>query len=133
MMTLVLLEVSLMNLILGISWEIKWKVQALMDNNFIIAFLRNLQKLHILEQFICTGDPLHKDGVVDNPVREDSTFSRLVEIQAICSKNYKDVFANLRRFGYSDEETKKLPDDKICQQYSFLYLSIYMLIALQYD
>ena len=104
-----------------------------MDNNFIIAFLRNLQKLHILEQFICTGDPLHKDGVVDNPVREDSTFSRLVEIQAICSKNYKDVFANLRRFGYWDEETKKLPDDKICQQYSFLYLSIYMLIALQYD
>ena len=100
MMTLVLLEASLMNLILGISWEIKWKVQALMDNNFIIAFLRNLQKLHVLEQFICTGDPLHKGGVVDNPVREDSTFSRLVEIQAICSKNYKDVFANLRRFEY---------------------------------
>ena len=46
-MALVLLEVSLMNLILGISREIKWKVEALMDNIFILALLHILQKLLI--------------------------------------------------------------------------------------
>ena len=42
---LVLLEVSLMNLILGISRESKCKLEALMDNIFILAFLHILQRL----------------------------------------------------------------------------------------
>ena len=45
MRAVVLLEVSSMNLILGISKEIKWKVKALMDNIFILAFLHISQKL----------------------------------------------------------------------------------------
>ena len=44
---LVLPEVSLMNLIIGIYSEIKWKVEAL-QNVFILAFLPILQKLSIV-------------------------------------------------------------------------------------
>ena len=47
MMALVLFEASSMNLILGISKEIMWNVEALMDNIFILAFLHILQKLSI--------------------------------------------------------------------------------------
>ena len=47
-MALLFLEVSSMNLILGISKEIMWKVEALMDNIFILAFLHILQKLSII-------------------------------------------------------------------------------------
>ena len=43
----VLRKVSLINSILGISKEIKWKVEALIENIFIIAFLHILQKLPI--------------------------------------------------------------------------------------
>ena len=51
-------------------------------------------------QFICMWDPVHKEGVVDNHIPENSSFSWLVEIQTICSeisftfnwgKNYKNV------------------------------------------
>ena len=47
MMALVLLEVSSMDLILGISKEIKCKMEAFMDNISILAFLDILQKLSI--------------------------------------------------------------------------------------
>ena len=59
------------------------------------------EALHLSDQFICTWDALHKRGVVDNHIREDSSFSWLVEIQAICReifstfnwlKNYEDFF-----------------------------------------
>ena len=33
------------------------------------------EALHLSDQFICTWDPLHKGGVVDNDIREDSSFS----------------------------------------------------------
>ena len=47
---------------------------------------RLTEALHLSDQFICTWDPLHKGGVVDNHIREDSSFSWLVEIQTICSE-----------------------------------------------
>ena len=58
------------------------------------------EALHLSDQFICTWDPLHKGGVVDNHTREDSSFSWLVDIQAICreifstfnwGKNYQNL------------------------------------------
>ena len=33
------------------------------------------ESLHLLDLFVCTWDPLHKGGVVDNRIREDSSFS----------------------------------------------------------
>ena len=42
--------------------------------------------VHLSDQFISTQDPLHKEGVVDNHIRENSSFSLLVEIQTICSE-----------------------------------------------
>ena len=38
------------------------------------------ETLHLSDQFICTWDALHKGGVVVNHIREDSSFSWLVEI-----------------------------------------------------
>ena len=58
------------------------------------------EALHLSNQFICTWDPLHKGGVVDNHIRADSSFSWLVEIQTICreifstfnwGKNYQNL------------------------------------------
>ena len=49
MIALALLEVSSINLIRWISKEIKWKVDALMDNIFILAFQHILQKLSIFQ------------------------------------------------------------------------------------
>ena len=60
-MALALLKVLLMNFILRISKEVKWKVEASMDN--------------FLKQFICTWDPFHKGGIVDNHIRGESSFS----------------------------------------------------------
>ena len=31
--------------------------------------------LHFLKQFICTWDPFHKGGIVDNHIRGESSFS----------------------------------------------------------
>ena len=42
------------------------------------------EALLLLDQFIFTWDPLHKGGVLDNHIREDSSFSWLVQIQTIC-------------------------------------------------
>ena len=47
MMALALREVSLMNFILRISKEVKWRVEASMDNIFILEFLHILQELSI--------------------------------------------------------------------------------------
>ena len=52
------------------------------------------EALHFSDQFICTWDALHKDGVVDNHICEDSSFSWLVEIQTIC----REIFALTRHF-----------------------------------
>ena len=49
MIALALLEVSSINLIRWISKEIKWKVDALMDKIFILAFQHILQKLSIFQ------------------------------------------------------------------------------------
>ena len=113
-MVLVLLEVSLMKLILGISREIRWKMEALKDNSFILAFLYILQMLSIFRTNLFTWDPLHKRGVVDSHIREDPSFSWLVEIQTICrkiisacnlSKNYKNILQMCKDL---DIEMKKL-------------------------
>ena len=113
-MVLVLLEVSLMKLILGISREIKWKMEALKDNSFILAFLYILQMLSIFRTNSFTWDPLHKRGVVDSHIREDTSFSWLVKIQTICrkiistcnlSKNYKNILQMCKDL---DIEMKKL-------------------------
>ena len=80
------------------------------------------EALHLLDQFICTWDPLHKGGVVDNHIREDSSFSWLNPdnfLHSTEAKATKMIFANLRRFECPDEETNKLPDDKICLQCLF--------------
>ena len=42
--------------------------------------------VHFSDQFISTQDPLHKEGVVDNHICENSSFSLLVEIQTVCSE-----------------------------------------------
>ena len=113
-MVLVLLEVSLMKLILGISREIRWKMEALKDNSFILAFLYILQMLSIFRTNSFTWDPLHKRGVVDSHIREDTSFSWLVKIQTICrkiisacnlSKNYKNILQMCKDL---DIEMKKL-------------------------
>ena len=38
------------------------------------------EALHLSDQFICTWDLLHKGGVVDNQIPEDSSFSWLFEM-----------------------------------------------------
>ena len=42
------------------------------------------ETLQLSDQFIGTWDPLHKGGVEDKHIREDSSFFWLVEIQTIC-------------------------------------------------
>ena len=72
------------------------------------------EALHLLDQFICTWDPLHKGGVLNNHVREDSSFSWLVEIQTICreifstfkwGKNYESF---MQIYGDLNVQMKKL-------------------------
>ena len=46
------------------------------------------EALHLSDQFICMWNPRHKRGVVDNHIREDSSFSWLVKIQTICREIY---------------------------------------------
>ena len=55
------------------------------------------EALHFSDQFICTWDALHKDGVVDNHICEDSSFSWLVEIQTICKEIFSTIRAKLRK------------------------------------
>ena len=57
------------------------------------------EALHLSNQFICTWDPLHKGGVEDNHIREDSSFSWFVEIQTIC----REIFS-LFNWGKKSED-----------------------------
>ena len=47
------------------------------------------EALHLSNQSICTWDFLYKGGVVDNHIREDSSFPWLVEIQTI----WREIFS----------------------------------------
>ena len=77
------------------------------------------EALHLYDQFICTSDLLHKGGVEDNHIREDSSFSWLVEIQTICreifstfkwSKNYQNF---LQIFEDLNVQMKKLTNTQM--------------------
>ena len=68
---------------------------------------------------------------MDNHIREESSFSWLVEIQTSCGeilsifnwgKNYEIFFANLQRFGYRDEKTNKLPEEKFANSVHFVFV-----------
>ena len=45
-------------------------------------------QLQLPAQFKCTWDPLHKGGLVDAHIRDDPSFSWLVEIQSTCKEIY---------------------------------------------
>ena len=72
------------------------------------------EALHLLDQFICTWDPLHKGGVLDNHIREDSSFSWLVEIQTICRETFstfnwdKNYQSFMQIYGDLNVQMKKL-------------------------
>ena len=72
------------------------------------------EALHLLDQFICTWDPLHKVGVLDNHIREDSSFSWLVKIQTICRENFstfnwgKNYESFMQIYGDLNVQMKKL-------------------------
>ena len=72
------------------------------------------EALHLLDQFICTWDPLHKGGVLDNHIREDSSFSWLVEIQTICRETFstfnwgKNYESFMQIYGDLNVQMKKL-------------------------
>ena len=72
------------------SWDIQrdqLEDESFDQQFFHLSVLAHLTEVpHFLNQFISTRDPLHKGGVVDNHIREDSSFSWLVEIQTVCSK-----------------------------------------------
>ena len=56
---------------------------------FHLSVLAHLTEVpHLPDQFISTWDPLHKGVVVDNHIREDSSFSWLVEIQTVCNETF---------------------------------------------
>ena len=128
MMALVLVKVSLMNLVLKHQLE-----GGSFDRQYfhlsVPVYLT--ESLHLSDQYIFTWDPLHKGGVVDNHIREESSFSWLVEIQTSCGeilsifnwgKNYEIFFANLQRFGYRDEKTNKLPEEKFANSVHFVFV-----------
>ena len=68
---------------------------------FHLSITAHLTKaLDLPDQCFSTWDPLHNRGVVESHIREDHSFSWLVEIQTICceifstlnlGKNYKNV------------------------------------------
>ena len=72
------------------------------------------EALHLLDQFICTWDPHHKGGVLDNHIREDSSFSWLVEIQTICRETFstfnwgKNYESFMQIYGDLNVQMKKL-------------------------
>ena len=72
------------------------------------------EALHLLDQFICTWDPLHKGSVLDNHIREDSSFSWLVEIQTICRETFstfnwgKNYQSFMQIYGDLNVQMKKL-------------------------
>ena len=60
------------------------------------------EKFKLSNEFMCTWDPLHKGGLVDTRIREDSNFKWLVEIQSICRQIY-----SLFNWGKNYEELVK--------------------------
>ena len=75
---------------------------------------RLAEALLLLDQFIFTWDPLHKGGVLDNHIREDSSFSWLVEIQTICRETFstfnwgKNYESFMQIYGDLNVQMKKL-------------------------
>ena len=70
------------------SWDIQgdqMEGESFDGQYFHFSVLARLaEALLLLDQFNFTWDPLHKGGVLDNHIREDSSFSWLVQIQTIC-------------------------------------------------
>ena len=48
-----------------------------------------VKKLLLCSQFLCTWDPLHKIGVMENHIRKDPAFAWLVKLTEICQQIYK--------------------------------------------
>ena len=46
-------------------------------------------KLSLFPQFLCTWDPLHKVGVIENHIRKDQEFSWLVDLTTTLQQIYK--------------------------------------------
>ena len=87
-MDLDLLELSLMNLILGISRDIRCKSGSFDGQYFHhSAYLIEISSLP--DQFVCTFDFVHKEGVVDSHTRESSGFLWFLKTQA----SYREVFS----------------------------------------
>ena len=91
-----------------IEQMVKWNLQpgqvegGSFDGQFFhLGVPAHLTELYGLsDEFLCTWDPLHKGGVVDAHIRDDSTFKWLVDIQSLCrqiytlfnwGKNYEDL------------------------------------------
>ena len=72
------------------------------------------EAVHLSDQFICKWDLLHKESVVDNHIREDSSFSWLVEIQTICRETFstfnwgKNYESFMQIYGDLNVQMKKL-------------------------
>ena len=60
------------------------------------------EKFNLSRVFMCTWDPLHKGGVADSHIRNDSTFKWLLDIQTIC----RDIYTLFNR-GKNYEELVK--------------------------
>ena len=67
---------------------------------------RLTEALHILDQFIFSWDPLYKWGVLDNHIREDSSFCCLFQIQTIC----REIFSTFN-YGKSYESCMQIYGD----------------------
>ena len=89
------------------------------------------EALHLLDQFICTWDPPHKGGVLDNHIRQDSSFSWLVEIQTICreifstfkwGKNYESF---MQIYGDLNVQMKKLTNFQMTSV-CFVFISLWI-------
>ena len=82
---------------------------------FQLSVLAHLTEvLHLPDQFTSTRISLHKGGVVDNHIREDSSFSWLVEIQTICRETFstfnwgKNYESFMQIYGDLNVQMKKL-------------------------
>ena len=87
-MALDLLELSLMNLILGISRDIMGKSGSL-DGQYFHQSAYLIEVPNLSDQFVCAFDLVHKEGVVDSHTREGSGFLWFLKIQA----SYREVFS----------------------------------------
>ena len=95
---------------------------------FHLSVLAHLTEVpHLPNQFISTRDPLHKGGVVDNHIREDSSFSWLVEIQTVCSEisstfNCGKEVTSAKKS--DDEETNKLQVTRSANRVRFVFINL---------